>query len=45
MKIVIVGGVIKEQDDLTLQTPKSFWNRFRIDVRVRQEVTSINPAR
>ena len=33
-----VGGVIKEQEELTLQTPESFWDRFRIDVRVRQEV-------
>ena len=39
-----VGGVIKEQEELTLQTPDSFWDRFRIDVRVRQEVTAINPA-
>ena len=36
-----VGGVIKEQEELTLQTPESFWDRFRIDVRVRQEVTAI----
>ncbi len=40
-----VGGVIKEQEELTLQTPESFWDRFRIDVRVRQEVTAINPQR
>ena len=39
-----VGGVIKEQEELTLQTPESFWDRFRIDVRVRQEVTAINLA-
>ena len=26
-----VGGVIKEQEELTLQTPESFWDRFRID--------------
>ena len=39
-----VGGVIKEQEELTLQTPESFWDRFRIDVRVRQEVTAINPV-
>ena len=39
-----VGGVIKEQAELTLQTPESFWDRFRIDVRVRQEVTEIIPA-
>ena len=39
-----VGGVIKEQEELTLQTPESFWDRFRIDVRVRQEVTAIHPT-
>ena len=39
-----MGGVIKEQEELTLQTPESFWDRFRIDVRVRQEVTAINPT-
>ena len=39
-----VGGVIKEQEELTLQTPESFWDRFRIDVRIRQEVTAINPT-
>lgn len=36
------GGVIKDKKNLTLQTPKSFWNRFRIDVRVRNEVVNIN---
>ncbi len=41
---IMWGGVIKEQEELTLQTPESFWDRFRIDVRVRQEVTAINPA-
>ena len=39
-----VGGVIKEQEELTLQTPESFWDRFRIDVRVQQEATAINPT-
>ena len=39
-----VGGVIKGQEELTLQTPESFWDRFRIDVRVRQEVTEIGRA-
>ena len=38
-----VGGVIKGQEELTLQTPESFWDRFRIDARVRQEVTAIDP--
>lgn len=39
-----IGGVIQEQEELTLQTPESFWKRFRIDVRVRHEVTAIDPA-
>ena len=39
-----VGGVIKEQKELTLQTPERFWDCFRVDVRVRQEVTSISPT-
>lgn len=38
-----VGGVITDEEDLTLQTPESFWNRFRVDVRVRHEVTAIHP--
>lgn len=37
-----VGGVITKPDDLTLQTPESFYNRFRINVRVKQEVIDIN---
>jgi NADPH-dependent 2,4-dienoyl-CoA reductase/sulfur reductase-like enzyme/rhodanese-related sulfurtransferase len=39
-----IGGTIKDKDDLTLQTPESFWNRFHIDVRVQHEVTAIEPA-
>ena len=38
-----VGGVIVDRDELTLQTPESFWDRFRIDARVRQKVTAIDP--
>lgn len=37
-----IGGVIEDAEELTLHTPESFWNRFRIDVRVRQEVTDID---
>lgn len=40
-----IGGVITDEGELTLQTPESFWNRFRIDVRVRQEVTAIDTDR
>ena len=39
-----VGGVITDPEELTLQTPDSFWQRFRIDVRVCHEVTGIDPA-
>ena len=39
-----IGGVIREEKKLTLQTPQSFRSRFSIDVRVRSEVTSIDPA-
>ncbi len=37
-----VGGIISEKEDLTLQTPESFWQRFRIEARVRSEAVSID---
>lgn len=40
-----IGGVIEDEEELTLQTPNSFWNRFRIKVNVRHEVISINANR
>lgn len=40
-----IGGTIGEENKLTLQTPDSFWARFRIDARVRHEVTSIDTNR
>lgn len=40
-----IGGIIEERSDLTLQTPESFFSRFRIDVRVRHEATAIHPDR
>ena len=39
-----VGDVITDKRKLTLQSPKSFRERFDIDVRVRQEVIGINRA-
>ncbi len=39
-----IGGVIEDEKELTLQTPQSFRQRFAVDVRVRHEVTAINPA-
>ena len=38
-----IGGVIQDKNDLTLQTPESFWRRFRVDMRVKHEVISIRP--
>ena len=40
-----IGGVIPDQDDLTLQTPERFHARFRIDVRTLHEAVSIDPQR
>ena len=37
-----IGGEITRKESLTLQTPESFFRRFRIDVRVKQEVTAID---
>ncbi len=37
-----IGGTITDRNKLTLQTPESFRARFNIDVRVDQEVTSID---
>ena len=37
-----IGGEITDREELTLQTPESFYSRFRIDARVRQEVVSID---
>ena len=38
-----IGGVIEDPQALTLQTPESFFSRFRVDMRVRHEVTAIHP--
>ena len=40
-----IGGVIAREQDLLLQTPESLNLRFRLDVRVKSEVTSIDPAK
>ncbi len=39
-----VGGVIRDREELTLQTPEKFQNRFCVEVRTRHEVTAINPV-
>lgn len=38
-----IGGVITNQNHLTLQTPESFRARFHIDVRVNSEAVKIDP--
>lgn len=38
-----IGGTIENEGDLTLQTPQSFYSRFRVDMRVHHEVISITP--
>ena len=40
-----IGGVIEDPEDLTLQTPESFFRRFRIHMKVHHEVTAIHPDR
>ena len=38
-----IGGVIDEREKLLVQTPASFGQRFRVDVRVENEVIGIHP--
>lgn len=40
-----VGGVITDPEELTLQTPESFYERFRVVMKVRHEVLSLHPER
>ncbi|MFI4911323.1 MAG: FAD-dependent oxidoreductase [Sedimentisphaeraceae bacterium JB056] len=37
-----IGGVIKERDQLLVQTPQGMKNRFNIDVRIKTEVIKID---
>ena len=37
-----ISDVISKKEDLLVQTPKAFKDRFNIDVRIKQEVISIN---
>jgi NADPH-dependent 2,4-dienoyl-CoA reductase/sulfur reductase-like enzyme/rhodanese-related sulfurtransferase len=39
-----VGGLIEEEEDLTLQTPEQLFARFRLDARVDNEVIAIDRA-
>lgn len=38
-----IGDVITDPEDLTLQTPENFFSRFRVNMKVRHEVTAIHP--
>lgn len=38
-----IGDVITDPEELTLQTPESFFSRFRVAMKVRHEVTAIHP--
>ncbi len=40
-----IGDVITAPEALTLQTPEQFFARFRVQVRVRHEVTALHPER
>lgn len=40
-----IGGVISERENLIVQTPEKFKNRFRIDVRTFSEVVEVNPEK
>ena len=40
-----IGGVIEDPEDLTLQTPESFYRRFRIRMKAHHEVIAIHPDR
>jgi len=37
-----IGGVIEDKEDLTIQTPESFFRRFKIVAKVNHEVTDID---
>ena len=38
-----IGDVINDPRHLTLQTPDSFFSRFRISMKVHHEVTALHP--
>ncbi len=38
-----VGGEIRERSALMLQTPESFWKRFRVEVRCFHEAVAVDP--
>ena len=40
-----IGGVIKDKEDLLVQTPEGMRQRFNIDIRVMSEVLDIDAER
>ena len=38
-----IGGVIEDKEELTLQTPESFYTRFRVVMKTHHEVLSVDP--
>lgn len=40
-----IGDVIEDPENLTLQTPESFYSRFRVKMKVHHEVIAIHPDR
>lgn len=40
-----IGGTIEDKEELTLQTPEAFFERFRVNVKVRHEVTAVHPEK
>src|SRR5512139_1821151 len=38
-----IGDVIHERDQLLLQTPEQFKQRFNVDVRIHNEVLAVDP--
>ena len=40
-----IGGVIEAPEALTLQTPESFWSRFRVSMKVHHAVTAVHPEK
>ena len=40
-----IGDVITDPEALTLQTPESFFKRFRVTMKVHHEVTALHPER
>lgn len=40
-----IGDVIADPEALTLQTPESFFSRFRVNMKVHHEVIAIHPER